>query len=424
MPSTLRPTRPRIRGMPTTTKLRAEGHLIDDGTLHRMFDAIVSTGATYEVAEFLIGRTKEQTSSILIEVTAPDEGKLAEIGQELTRLGCEAVDASEVRLIPAPRDGVAPDHFYSSTNHATEIRHGGEWVPVSHQRMDALIVVDGGQARCVKLRSVREGEHVVVGSNGVRVSPPERDLDAEDFGFMNSEVSSERHVELVVGGLAKQIREIQAAGKKVIVVAGPVVVHTGGVAAMERLIRSRIIDGILAGNALAVHDIESTLLNTSLGIDVDTGHGVAGGHTHHMRAINEIRKAGSIPAAVEQGVLTRGIMYECVRNSVPYVLAGSLRDDGPLPEAITDMNEAQEAYALMLEGAGLVLILSTMLHGIATGNMLPSYVTTVCVDINPAVVTKLCDRGSSQTVGVVTDVGLFLHMLADKLGEGQEKAES
>lgn len=402
--------------MTTRKTLRASGHLIDDGLLHKIFDVVTGTGATYEVIESRIGRTKDQTSTAVIQVDAPEESTLADIMQDLVKLGVEPVETASVVTEPAPDDGVAPDGFYSTTNHPTEVRIEGTWTLVAKQRMDALVVIDGDRASCVKLRNVAKGQAVVVGSEGVRVTPPAKDLEDGDFGFMNSEVSSERHVALVVDSLAKQIAQIKKEGKKkVILVAGPVVVHTGGVAPMERLIAAGAIDGILAGNALAVHDIERALLNTSLGIDTNTGQGVAGGHCHHMRAINEVRKHGDIPKAIEAGSLTHGIMYHCVKHGVPYVLAGSLRDDGPLPEAITDMNEAQEAYSAMIEDAGIVLILSTMLHGIATGNMLPSTVTTVCIDINPAVVTKLCDRGSAQTIGVVTDVGLFLHMLADRI---------
>lgn len=401
--------------MPIQKTVRAAGHLIDEGILHKIFGAITSSGATYEVVKFEVGRTKDQPSTALLQVQSSDDAVFAKVMEELTKLGVEAVESTNVKLVGAPADGVAPDGFYSTTNHPTEVKHENKWHLVARQRMDALIVIDGGEPTCVKLRDVKKGQPVVTGSGGVRVAAPERESSAEDFGFMNSEVSSERHVSLVVDSLAKEIKAVHAAGKKVLFVAGPVCVHTGGVEPMERLIESGVVDGILAGNALAVHDIERSLLNTSLGIDADTGHGVAGGHCHHMRAINEVRKHGSIAATVEAGVLTKGVMYSLVKNHVPFVLAGSLRDDGPLPDAITDMNEAQNAYTEMLENAGLVIILSTMLHGIATGNMLPSTVTTVCVDINPAVVTKLCDRGSHQTVGAVTDVGLFLKLLADKV---------
>ena len=288
--------------------------------------------------------------------------------------------------------------------------------------MDSVIVIDDGEARCTKLRDVRRGQSVVVESSGILVRPPEQERDRAHFGFMSSEISSEKHVEHVVKRLIEDMRAAKANGRRVVVVAGPVVVHTGGVGPMERLLSSGLIDGILAGNALAVHDIERALYNTSLGIDADTGESVVDGHRNHMRAINAIRRAGDIRIAVEQRLLDRGIMHRCVVENVPYVLAGSLRDDGPLPEVITDMNEAQEAYAALLEGAGVVLILSSMLHGIATGNMIPSAVMTVCVDINPAVVTKLADRGSAQTVGVVTDVGLFLAALADGVDRSNEEA--
>jgi lysine-ketoglutarate reductase/saccharopine dehydrogenase-like protein (TIGR00300 family) len=283
--------------------------------------------------------------------------------------------------------------------------------------MDSVIVVDRGRAHCTKLRDVRAGQEIVVGSAGIRVLPPAQERDRGHFGFMSSEISSEKRVEHVVKKLVQDMTAAKAAGCKVILVAGPVVVHTGGGPATERLLSSGMVDGLLAGNALAVHDIERALFNTSLGIDSDTGEAVIDGHRNHMRAINAIRRAGTIRRAVESGVLLRGIMHRCVVEGVPFVLAGSLRDDGPLPEVITDMNEAQDAYASLLEGAGVVLVLSSMLHGIATGNMLPSTVMMVCVDINPAVVTKLADRGSAQTVGVVTDVGLFLTLLADRVAE-------
>ena len=200
-----------------------------------------------------------------------------------------------------------------------------------------------------------------------------------------------------------------------VVVAGPVVVHTGGVPGLSTLIRRGYVHALLAGNALAVHDIEAAVCGTSLGIRQSDGRQEEHGHRNHMRAINTINHAGSIPAAVASGRLTTGVMYECVRAGVPFVLAGSLRDDGPLPDCVTDMNVAQDKYAEQIQGAGLVLCLSSMLHTIATGNMLPSWVKMVCVDINPAVATKVSDRGSGQTVAVVTDVGLFLDHLAKAL---------
>jgi lysine-ketoglutarate reductase/saccharopine dehydrogenase-like protein (TIGR00300 family) len=282
--------------------------------------------------------------------------------------------------------------------------------------MDAMIVVEDGKASCRRLRDVKAGDAIVVGMKGIRVVPEAKERDRGSFAFMSNEISSERQVETAVGQTAAIMRQVRSEGKRIVAVAGPVVVHTGGTEALSRLIRSGWIDAILAGNALAVHDIEAALLGTSLGVRISDGRQEQHGHRNHMRAINAIYHAGGIKQAVETGRLTHGVMYECVKANVPFVLAGSLRDDGPLPEVITDMNEAQDAYAAQLRGAGVVLCLSSMLHSIAAGNMLPAWVKIVCVDINPAVPTKVSDRGTGQAVGIVTDVGLFLDLLANKLG--------
>jgi lysine-ketoglutarate reductase/saccharopine dehydrogenase-like protein (TIGR00300 family) len=403
--------------MAESTRIRVEGHLIDSGLLRRIMDHIIVAGARYEFEDFEIGRTNDDPSRAVLGVEAPDRRRLDQLMANLLPLGVVRHDHEEVRSSPAPRDGIVADEFYSTTNHRTEVRHRGAWIPVDPQRMDAVIVIEGSRARCVKLRDVRSGDAVVVGSGGIRVHPPAQERDRAHFGFMSSEISSEKHVEHVVRRLAVDMHQAQADGRKVVVVAGPVVVHTGGVGSMERLLAAGAIDVVLAGNALAVHDIERALFNTSLGVDADSGESVVDGHRNHMRAINAVRRAGGIRPAVESGLLIRGIMHRSVVENVPFVLAGSLRDDGPLSEVITDMNLAQDAYAEALRGAGVVVILSSMLHGIATGNMLPSSVMTVCVDINPAAVTKLADRGSAQTVGVVTDVGLFLSLLADRVDE-------
>jgi len=402
--------------MEAVARVRAEGHLIDSDRMRRIMDQIIHAGARYEIVEFRVGRTNDDPSTAVLDLTAAGEADLAELLEQLLPLGVIAVDASDVRTEPAPADGVVPETFYSTTNHPSEVRVAGRWLRVERPRMDSVIVLDGRRAHCTKLRDVRRGQPVVVGTEGIRVVPPPAERDRAHFGFMSSEVSSEKHVEHVVKRLVQDMDAARAAGRRVLVVAGPVVVHTGGVEPFERLLAGGRVDGLLSGNALAVHDIERALFNTSLGIDASTGEAVVDGHRNHMRAINAVRGAGGIPQAVEAGILRRGIMHAAVVHGVPYVLAGSLRDDGPLPDVITDMNRAQEAYAELLDGAGVVLVLSTMLHGIATGNMIPSTVMTVCVDIHPAVVTKLADRGSAQTVGVVTDVGLFLSLLADRAG--------
>jgi lysine-ketoglutarate reductase/saccharopine dehydrogenase-like protein (TIGR00300 family) len=315
---------------------------------------------------------------------------------------------------PAEKDRCVPDDFYSTTNHRTHVRVRGKWIEVENQRMDAVIVASGSRAICRKLRDVRAGEPVVCGHDGIRVSPEFRERDRFGFAFMSNDVSSERRVEASVGRIASMMREVKKGGGRIAVVAGPVVVHTGGVEHFSELIRRGYVDVVLAGNALAVHDIEFALSGTSLGIDL-TGATVEQGHRNHMAAINTINRAGGIKAAVENGILKSGVMYECVKNNVHFVLAGSIRDDGPLPETMMELLEAQEHYAAALTNVQLVLMLSSMLHSIGVANMLPSWVRVVCVDINPAVVTKLSDRGSMQTVGVVTDVGLFLHRLGEQL---------
>jgi lysine-ketoglutarate reductase/saccharopine dehydrogenase-like protein (TIGR00300 family) len=281
--------------------------------------------------------------------------------------------------------------------------------------MDSAIVVEADRAVCRMLRDLRKGDAVVCGIDGLRVMSRFQDRNPLGFGFMANEVSSERRVEVAVGRVAEMMHAIRASGGRVVVVSGPVVVHTGGAPQLAELIRTGHVQALLSGNALAVHDIEHTLFGTSLGVNLETGRAVEGGHHHHMRALNTVRRAGGIRQAIEQGVLESGIMFECVRHGVDFVLAGSIRDDGPLPETVMDLVEAQKRYAVALQNASLVLILGSMLHGIGVGNMLPSAVRTVCVDINPAVVTKLADRGSSQTVGIVTDTGLFLRRLAEQL---------
>jgi lysine-ketoglutarate reductase/saccharopine dehydrogenase-like protein (TIGR00300 family) len=288
---------------------------------------------------------------------------------------------------------------------------------VENQRMDAMIVVGGGRAACRRLRDLHTDDQVVVGMRGIRVVPESKERDRLAFAFMSNGISSERQVETAVRQTANLMQQTRAAGQGIVIVAGPVVVHTGGAPALAGMIRKGWVQALLAGNALGVHDIEAALLGTSLGVRQSDGRQEEHGHRNHMRAINAIYHAGGIAKAVESGRLERGVMYECVKAGVPFVLAGSLRDDGPLPDTITDMNLAQDACALQLKGAGLVLCLGSMLHSIAVGNMLPSWVRIVCVDINPAVATKVSDRGTGQMVGVVTDVGLFLDLLARELGK-------
>lgn len=395
--------------------VEAEGHLVDSGLLSAIFDKVIARGGAFQVLRFDLGRTNDEFSRLSLKVTAPTDQALDDLLEELVSLGCRRERQRDALTRPADRDGCAPEDFYSTTNQRTEVRVADRWIPVERQRMDAAIVIEDATASCRKLRDIRAGDQVVCGLDGIRVVPEFRARDRLGFAFMNNEVSSERRVEATVERIAAMFRETKAAGGKIAFVAGPVVAHTGGIPHFCGLIRRGLVDVLLAGNALAVHDIEGALFGTSLGVNLETGVAVEGGHRHHMRAINAIRRAGGIDAAVKSGILTSGIMYECVGRRVPFLLAGSIRDDGPLPETIMNLVEAQDRYAAALADVSLVVVLSSMLHGIGVGNMVPAWVRMVCVDINPAVITKLADRGSSQTLGVVTDAGLFLHHLAARL---------
>lgn len=402
---------------PVQETVVAEGHLIDSHIMERIFDTVVEYQGRFEVEEFHIGRTNSDASRLRLKVEAPSAALMDRMMAQLLGLGCYPVETADAVLKTVERDRCAPEDFYSTTNHRTQIRKGGVWIEVEGQRMDALIVVEGDRAFCRRLRDLRAGDQVVVGMSGIRVIPESKERDRLAFAFMSNGISSERQVETAVRQTASLIEQARAVGQKVVVVAGPVVIHTGGGAALARLVRAGYVQALLAGNALAVHDIEAALFGTSLGVRLADGRLEEHGHRNHMRAINAIYHAGGIRQAVESGRLNSGLMYECVRAGVPFVLAGSLRDDGPLPDTITDMNAAQDAYAAALQGAGLVLCLGSMLHSIAVGNMSPSWVKLICVDINPAVVTKVSDRGTGQAVGVVTDVGLFLEMLANTLAK-------
>jgi lysine-ketoglutarate reductase/saccharopine dehydrogenase-like protein (TIGR00300 family) len=397
--------------------IKLEGHIIDSLLLPRVLDDILERGGEYRILRFRVGREKDDPSLALIRVGAAGEEQLTALMHGLQQHGVEVVDQRDACLEPAPAPGVFPEGFYSTTNLETFVRLDGHWIPVSWPEMDCGILVDRaeGTARTVPLIQVREGDLVVVGDRGTRVVPLGRDRASRAFEFMGSAVSSEKPKRLVVSRVARLMRETREEGRKIAAVLGPAVVHTGAAPALTSLISAGWIDVVLGGNAVAAHDIESSFFDTSLGINLKEGESVEGGHEHHLRAINRIRRCGGIRQAVEQGVLTSGLFYEIVRANVPYVLAGSIRDDGPLPDVITDVMEAQQAIREHVRGAGLCLMLCSMLHSIATGNLLPASVATVCVDINPAVATKLSDRGSFQTVGVVTDVGLFLDELLAQL---------
>jgi len=397
--------------------VEAEGHLIDSGNFQAILTTVVEHGSEYEILRFDVGRTNAQGSQLTLQLTSDSDERLQDLLSRLSVFGCFVKDTPDVLLRPADMDGAVPVDFYSTTNHRTSVFLNGAWVDVDHQRMDAALVVETSKPSvfCKKLRDIRKGDMVVCGMQGIRVAPDVQQRDKPTFGFMSNEVSSERRVETSVKRVAEMMRRVKADGGRIAFVAGPVMVHTGGSQYFCDLIDLGYVDVLLSGNALAVHDIEVALSGTSLGIDLSSGHPVEHGHRNHMRAINTVRRAGGIGQAVAGGVLTSGIMHACHTHGVKYILAGSIRDDGPLPETMMDLIEAQDAYAKALEGVEVVVMLSSMLHSIGVGNMLPSWVKVICVDINPAVVTKLSDRGSTQTIGIVTDVGLFLHQLAEQL---------
>jgi lysine-ketoglutarate reductase/saccharopine dehydrogenase-like protein (TIGR00300 family) len=404
--------------------IRLEGHLLDTGLINRALDTIVEGGGSFQVLNFNLGEQRQSTSTAEVKVSAPSHGVMEEILAQLIDLGAVDLpqDERDAKLEPVLQNGVAPDDFYVTTIYPTEVRIKGEWVRILNHRMDGAIAVietpQGPVARCKLLRDLELGESVVVDVAGIRTvrkTGGREQRNNQEFSFMSSGVSSERRVELVVEQVAWELRQIRDRGGKVVVTAGPVVIHTGGGEHLTRLIREGYIQGLLGGNAIAVHDMEQAFMGTSLGVDMKRGVAVRGGHRHHLKTINTIRRYGSIAKAVEQGALQSGIFYECVKHNVPFALAGSIRDDGPLPDTQMDLIKAQEEYAKLLEGAEMILMLSTMLHSIGVGNMTPAGVKMVCVDINPAVVTKLSDRGSVESTGVVTDVGLFLSLLTKHL---------
>jgi lysine-ketoglutarate reductase/saccharopine dehydrogenase-like protein (TIGR00300 family) len=399
--------------------VRVEGHLIDSLIMSKIMDDIVELGGEFETIEFEVGRTNEDRSHAVIRVIGHDAEHLDRIMTAVQDHGAVPVDPSDAQLVPAPADGVFPEGFYSTTNMETWVRISGEWVRAGGPEMDLGIAVDLATriAEGVPINDVRAGDLYVVGHKGLRVMPVERPRDKQAFEFMNSSVSSEKPKAQIVHEVARLLRRVKSEGKAAIAVVGPAVVHTGAAGHLARLFEMGYLNVLFGGNAVATHDVEWALFGTSLGVRLDDGSIVPGGHEHHLRAINRIRAAGGFAEAVESGLLTKGLMYTLVKMGVPYVLAGSIRDDGPMPGVITDAIQAQSAMRSWCREAGACLMFSTMLHSIATGNMLPASVTTVCVDINPAVVTKLADRGSFQTVGVVTDVGLFLEQLADELAK-------
>jgi lysine-ketoglutarate reductase/saccharopine dehydrogenase-like protein (TIGR00300 family) len=400
--------------MPTET-VELEGHIVDSLLLAKVLDLILESEADYRITSFDLGRTNVDPSRAVIEVAMDDEASLDALLEQLQVHGANRAGQGDAALVACDADGVLPAGFYATTNLATDVRIDGHWRPVENPEMDCGIVVTDDSVRTVPMHRVHAGDRVVVGYDGVRVHAPERSRDVRNFEFMNSDISSEKPKALLIEQVAERIRTAKALGGRVLAVCGPAVVHTGGAPDVARLVREGWIDVLFAGNGFATHDMESNVLGTSLGVSVAEGTPVEHGHSNHLRVINEVRRHGSIAAAVADGFVTGGVMYECVQRGVPFVLGGSVRDDGPLPDTIADVVAAADAMRELVSGIAVALMLASTLHAIATGNLLPAGVETFCVDINQAVVTKLADRGSHQALGIVTDVGPFLHQLADAL---------
>lgn len=402
--------------------IEIQGHIIDSLILPKILDCICAHGATFQIQNLAIGRERNDPSRALVRVRADTPEQLQHVLAEVAHHGAVPVVACDCRFETADAVGLFPEGFYSTTNQRTEIRIDGRWVPVSGQGMDCGITIDASRvaARCVVMDEVKAGDPIAVGHGGIRVFPEERPREMHPFEFMGSSVSTEKPKGAAIRQIARDLAYHRATGGRMAVVAGPAVVHTGSGEFLCELIRRGYVDLLLAGNALATHDIEQAMFGTSLGVYLARGAPAEHGHEHHLRAINRIRRAGGIRRAVEDGLLTSGIMAECLRHGVDFLLAGSIRDDGPLPEVITDVMQAKRQMRAKLHDVTMCLMLATTLHSIAVGNLLPAWVKVVCVDINPSTAIKLADRGSFQTISLVTDVAPFLRALVEELSSASD----
>ena len=398
-----------------TETLEVEGHIIDSLILAKLLDLIVASGADYEIVDIDVGKANADLSTARVRVTAVDEDALTALLEELQAHGANRVSAADASFERAETDGVLPAGFYSTTNLPTSIRVDGHWLEVANPEMDCAVTFSAEGARTLPMHRVRAGDQIVVGSDGIRVTALEKPRGTHPFEFMASEVSSEKPKARLLAEVAERIRRARERDAKVLVVAGPALIHTGAGPDLAALVKGGWVHALFTGNGFATHDIEANVMGTSLGVPLGDGPPPEGGHSNHLRVINEVRRRGSIAGAVSDGYITGGVMFECVKHGVPFVLGGSVRDDGPLPDVFTDVVEAADAMRAQLPGVAVALMLASTLHAIATGNVLPAGVETYCVDINQAVVTKLADRGSHQALGIVTDVGLFLSTLARHL---------
>ena len=398
-------------------RIELRGHIIDSWTLPRSWDTIMDRGGNFAVEEMRVGIHKDEPSYARLKVEAPTAEILELILSELQQFGAVLMHGDDAQTMVVEQQGVLPAKFYSTTNLPTQVRLHGQWVSVEGIEMDVAIVIDrdANRAYSVPMHEVQVGNQVVIGHDGIRVQPFERARDREAFAFMQSSVSSEKVKVLAIHEIAHQMKETRARNGKILFVLGPAVIHTGAGRYIADLIRRDYVQVIFGGNAIVTHDVESSLFGTSLGVNLLSGEQVEGGHRNHLRAINAVRAVGSLEVAMQTGLLREGITYEALKRNIPMILAGSIRDDGPMPGVINDMQEAQRRMRKEVQGVEMAIMVASMLHAIATGNLLPATVRTVVVDINPAVVTKLADRGSFQAAGLVTDAELFLRELVEAL---------
>jgi lysine-ketoglutarate reductase/saccharopine dehydrogenase-like protein (TIGR00300 family) len=408
---------------PIIEEVEITGHIIDSLILPKVLDTITANGGKFRITNIVIGQARHDPSNAVVEVRAPNEERMQHILAQIADHGAVPTTKQDCRLAEADMDGAFPEGFYSSTNQRTEIRLNGHWIELADQEMDCGVVVDAARAtaRCIPMTEVECGMSIVMGHSGVRVIPVERTAVRSDFGFMSSGVSTEKPKGALIREIARDLVANRRSGGKTLIVGGPAIVHTGSGPALCQLIRGGYVNKIFAGNALATHDIEQSLFGTSLGVHLDDASISETGHEHHLRAINRIRRCGSIRKAVDQDILTSGIMYECVKHNVDFLLAGSIRDDGPLPDVITDVMEAQRQMRAGIRDVTYCLMIATMLHSVAVGNLLPAWIKVICIDINPSTAIKLSDRGSFQTLGIVTDVEPFLRALVQEVQLLEEK---
>jgi lysine-ketoglutarate reductase/saccharopine dehydrogenase-like protein (TIGR00300 family) len=400
------------------------GHIIDSLILPKVLDTITASGGTFRIKRITVGQARNDPSYALVEVRAGSPELLGRILAQIADHGAVPTTTQDCRFVEADMEGAFPEGFYSTTNQRTEVRLGGHWVEVADQEMDCGVVVDAGRksARCVPMIDVRRGMAIVLGHAGVRVFPQDRgEVRPHDFTFMSSGVSTEKPKGAMIRDIARELVANKRGNKKTLLVGGPAIVHTGSGPLVCDLIRRGYIHKLFAGNALATHDIEQSLYGTSLGVHLEDASIAEAGHEHHLRAINTIRRCGSIRKAVEQGVLKSGIMHACIEHDVDFLLAGSIRDDGPLPGVITDVLTAQAEMRAKIKNVDYCMMIATMLHSVAVGNLLPARIKVVCIDINPSTVIKLSDRGSFQTVGLVTDVEPFLRALTHEIDALEQK---